>query len=141
MTYRQQLQPSFSTSQRHRPRSQQKFASREAFLWHRKLEVKEQTFDTIAHINALQDKLALLERQKRKLKQELLDVQTRLLSPSAIVALFVRRPQPDLHLMETQIKRLLEEEGKTRADLLFARHTLESLHAKVAHLELELSLL
>jgi len=40
-----------------------------------------------------------------------------------------------------QIKRLLEEEGKTKADLSLAQHSLDSLNAKVAHLEFELSLL
>lgn len=144
----QQSQQSSSASQNHRslPMSQQRTASREEFLWRRKLEMEEQTFDTIARINAFQDKLAMIEEQKKKFKQELIDIQNKLqqcgpLPNIPVVGFLARRPQPDLRLLETQIKRLVEEEGKTKADLSLAQHSLDSLNAKVAHLEFELSML
>lgn len=142
----QQSQQSSSASPSHRSLSQQRTASREEFLWRRKLEMEEQAFDTIARINALQDKLAMIEEQKKKFKQELTDVQNTLqqcgpLPNIPVVALLARRPQPDLRLLETQIKRLIEEERNTKADLSLAQHSLDSLNAKVAHLEFELSLL
>lgn len=136
----QQSQPSSSGFQNQRSMPQQRTASREEFLWRRKLDMEEQAFDTIAHINAFQDKLEMIKDQKMKFKQELLDVQAKL-QPNPLVALLARRPQPDLRLLETQIKRLIEEEGKTKADLSLAQHSLDSLNAKVAHLEFELSLL
>ena len=136
----QQSQQSSSATPNHRSMSQQLTASREEFLWRRKLEMEEQAFDTIARINALQDKLIMIEEQKKQFKQELLDMQDKLPS-NPVVMLLARRPQPDLRLLETQIKRLVEEEGKTKADLSLAQHSLDSLNAKVAHLEFEISLL
>lgn len=136
----QSSQPSSSASQNHQSASQQRMASREEFLWRRKLEMEEQAFDTIARINALQDKLSMIEEQKQQCKQTLVRLQATL-PLTAVATLLARRPQPDLRLMEWHIKRLIEEEGKTKADLLLAQHMLDSLNAKVAHLELEISLL
>lgn len=102
--------------------------------------MEEQAFDTTARINALQDKLSMIEEQKQRCKQSLARLQVTLPLP-AVVTLLARRPHPDLRLMEWHIKRLVEEEGKTKADLLLAQHTLDSLNAKVAHLEWEISLL
>ena len=129
-----------SHSQPSRSQPQQNRASREEFLWRRKLDLEEQAFDTIARINALQDKLNLIENRKNEVKQELLDLQARLnLNP--MLAILVHRPRPDLRLLETQVKRLIEEEEKTKADLFLANHSLDSLNAKIAHLEVEQSLL
>jgi predicted nucleic acid-binding Zn-ribbon protein len=141
MVSQPRLQPSqhASGSQHHRS-SQQRAASREEFLWHRKLDLEEQTFDVIARINALQDKLAMIEEQKKHLRQELLDLQNRL-QYNPFAAFLTRRPYPDLRLLETQIRRLVEEEGKAKADLSLAQHSLDSLNAKVAHLDFEISLL
>jgi chaperonin cofactor prefoldin len=144
MTYQQQPQHA-SGAQNHRtPR--QPAASREAFLWRRKLDLEEQAFDTIARINALQDKLAMIEEQKKQFKQELTELQDTLRKHGLfqhvpIVGILARRPQPDLRLLESQIKRLLEEERKAKADLSLAQHSLDSLNAKAAHLDFELSLL
>ena len=102
--------------------------------------MEEQAFDLIARINALQDKLSIIEEQKQQCKQTLISMQATLPLP-AVVTLLTRKPQPDLRLMEWQVKRLLEEEGKTKADLSLAQHTLDSLNAKVAHLDFEISLL
>jgi hypothetical protein len=63
------------------------------------------------------------------------------LQQNPVVALLVPRPRPDLRLLESQVKRLVEEEGKAQAELFLANHSLDSLNAKVAHLEFELSLL
>ena len=143
MAYQQQFQqsqPSSSDSQNHRSMPQQRTASREEFLWRRKLDLEEQTFDTIARINALQDKLEMMNDQKKQFKQELLNMQARL-PFNSVMGLLARRPQPDLRLLETQIRRLIEEEGKTKADLSLAQHSLDSLNAKIAHLAFEQSLL
>lgn len=142
----QQPQHSSSVSHHRRSRSDQQTASREAFLWRRKLEMEEQAFDTIARINALQDKLTMIEEQKKQFKHALTKLQETLRKDELfqripLVAILARKPQPDLRLLETQIKRLVEEEGKTKADLSLAQHLLDSLNAKVAHLEFEQSLL
>jgi hypothetical protein len=138
-------QPRLQSSQhasgsQHHWSSQQRTASREEFLWRRKLDLEEQTFDVIARINALQDKLAMIEDRKKQLKQELLDLQHRL-QYNPLAAFLARRPHPDLRLLETHVRRLVEEEGKAKADLSLAQHSLDSLNAKVAHLDFELSLL
>jgi vacuolar-type H+-ATPase subunit I/STV1 len=135
-----------SASQNHRSPSQKPTASREAFLWRRKLELEEQAFDLIAQINALQDKLAMIEEQKKTLKQELTEIQDKLqkgdvLQYIPVVGFLARRPKPDLRLIEMQVRRLVEEEMKTKADLSLAQHSLDSLNAKVAYLDFELSLL
>ncbi|HEU5376996.1 MAG TPA: hypothetical protein VFV38_16320 [Ktedonobacteraceae bacterium] len=136
-----QQQPQHSANPQHpRPAPQQRTASREEFLWRRKLDLEEQAFDIIARINALQDKLALIEDQKKTLKQELLDLQAKF-QPNPLATFLTRRPQPDLRLLESQVRRLVEEEGKAKADLSLAQHSLDSLNAKVANLEFELSLL
>lgn len=139
MAFQQQPQQS-ANSQHPRPTPQQRTASREEFLWRRKLDLEEQAFDTIARINALQDKLAMVEDQKKTLKQELLDLQAKF-QPNPLATFLTRRPQPDLRLLESQVRRLIEEEGKAKADLLLAQHSLDSLNAKVANLEFELNLL
>lgn len=136
-----QPQPHASSSaQNHRSLPSQHTASREAFLWRRKLDLEEQAFDTIARINALQDKLEMLKEQKQDLKQELLHLQKKL-QPNPLATLLARRPCPDLRLIESQVRRLVEEEGKAKAELSLAQHTLDSLNAKVAHLEFEQHLL
>ena len=97
MAYQQQFQqsqPSSSDSQNHRSMPQQRTASREEFLWRRKLDLEEQTFDTIARINALQDKLEMMNDQKKQFKQELLNMQARL-PFNSVMGLLARRPQPD----------------------------------------------
>jgi chromosome segregation ATPase len=142
----QQPQSSSSVSLKHRSLSHQRTASREEFLWRKKLDLEEQAFDAIARINAFQDKLAMIEEQKKRFKQELTELQDRLQKVALfqhipLMAHLARRPQPDLRLLEAQIKRLLEEEGKAKAGLSLAQHSLDSLNAKVAHLEFELSLL
>ncbi|HEU5381640.1 MAG TPA: hypothetical protein VFV38_39970 [Ktedonobacteraceae bacterium] len=139
MAFQQQPQQS-ANSQHPRPIPQQRTASREEFLWRRKLDLEEQAFDTIARINALQDKLAMIEDQKKTLKQELLDLQAKF-QPNPLATFLTRRPQPDLRLLESQVRRLVEEEGKAKADLSLAQHSLDSLNAKVANLEFELNLL
>ena len=135
----QQSQTSFSGS-RQQGNFQPRTAPREEFLWRKKLDLEEQAYDFIARINALQDKLALIEEQKKTLKQELVNLQAKL-QPLPMVSLLARKPQPNLRLLESQVRRLIEEEIKTKADLSLAQHSLDSLNSKVAHLEFELSLL
>jgi hypothetical protein len=141
MAYQQQSQhsqQSSPTSQNHRSTPQQRTASREQFLWRRKLDLEEQTLDTTARIKALQDKLTLIEDQKKKLRHELLGLQDKL-RPGFLAALLTHKPQPDLRLLESQVRHLVEEERATKSDLSFAQHLLDSLHAKIAYLEHELS--
>ena len=135
----QQAQTSFSGSHQ-QGKSQPRTASREEFLWRKKLDLEEQAYDFIARINALQDKLTLIEEQKKTLKQELVNLQAKL-PPLPVASLLARKPQPNLRLLESQVRRLIEEEIKTKADLSLAQHSLDSLNSKVAHLEFELSLL
>lgn len=134
----QQFQHHSPDSQNQRFHPQQRSTTREEFLWRRKLDLEEQAFDTIARINALQDKLVLIGDRKKEIKQQLLDVQARL-QQSPLLAVLVPRPRPDLRLLESQVKRLVEEEEKTKADLFLANHSLDSLNAKIANLEFELS--
>ncbi len=146
MAYQQSRQSSSHSQINHHSMPQQRTASREEFLWRRKLDLEERAFDVMADIKAFQDKLARIEKRKNELKRQLEDLKVKLQTSNVLhllpgVAKMVPRPEPEMRLFESQIKRLLEDEAKTEDALFAAQHSLESLNAKIAHLEAEISLL